>query len=350
MGEVPGDGIYIGLDNARYQAAPALGSTALKEIAIDPVEYQWGRLHAEEKDSAALLWGEALHARVLEGRQALRERFISSPTKEDFPGCLITADDLKDHCETLGLKKTGSKSELVARVRERDQTIIIWDEVIELFDRQRGPRRVLSAKVLGQIEQAAQWMQADAQLAAAMEDGTIRAGISELSIFYTNPGNGVKLKARLDKVLAGAFIDLKSFSRQRDESLEQSVIRAIIRFRYDLQAAAYLRAWRYARMLHEAGLVCGGTPEQRAFLDQVFALGDANMKWLWIFVKNNKAPQPLVRELSLDSFFFKAAKDKVEEAIDCYACMVETFGADKDWLPQRSTEIIQDHHIPSWFV
>src|SRR3954470_13085174 len=98
-------GIYFGMPDDVYFGDDSLGSTLLKNLALDPIEFQYERLHGGDKpETMALKWGSAIHCRALEGRASLNARFPVLPEISDYPGVLDTADDLKKHCASIGVK------------------------------------------------------------------------------------------------------------------------------------------------------------------------------------------------------------------------------------------------------
>ncbi len=349
-------GIYFGVDETRYHLDPALGSTSLKELVLDPVEFQYERLHGGEKREAfALKWGSAIHCRTLEGRQSLKEHFPISPAVTDHPGALVTVDHLRSYCKTLAVKPSGTKKEdYIRAIRDFDSKVPIWDEIWAKFEAENTGKTIIPREALEHIERAAQWMQRDKKLAPVMEDGTFTAGASEVSIFYTE--NGVRLKARIDHLLAHAVVDLKSFRPFFAEPVKPAAKKAVSRMRYDLQAAAYIRALRAAAKLYAEGKVfnCRYPAE---FLDSVFASleiaqrdprsSDA-LKWVWVMIKASGAPQPVVAELDLDSMIFKTAAMQIDDAINNYRNYVAEYGLDQDWVPNNPADIWGDTDFPSY--
>lgn len=94
---------------------------------------------------------------------------------------------------------------------------------------------------------------ADAQRAAALRDPKIAAlfddGDAEVSIFWTDERTGVRMKARLDWLAergrAGEFVIAADVKTAVDASPD-GFARAVWNFRYDMQAAHYMRAARAA--------------------------------------------------------------------------------------------------------
>jgi hypothetical protein len=334
-------GIYFGMPEDIYHDDPALGSTDLKELALDPIEYQYGRLHGEERtETFALKWGSAIHCRMLEGRAALAERFPVEPDKSDYPDLLDTMDDLRERCSSLGIKPGRTKAEAIANIRQWDPKVPIWEEIVAGFRTKAGNKTTLPRTALAEIERAVEWMQRDPYLAPVMEDGTMTAGASEVSIFYED--NGVRLKARIDHLLSHAIVDLKSFRPVFREQVKRAAVKAIERQRYDLQAASYVRAIQRAAELYSTGQVFSN-PYGPEFLDAVFsAVADGSMKWVWVLIKASGAPQPVVRELNLDSMIFRTASDSIERAIDDYRTYSKDFGPDSDWAPSLPAEVLSD--------
>lgn len=340
-------GIYFGMDERKYHADPALGSTSLKELVLDAIEYQHERLHgAEKKENFALKWGSAIHCRVLEGRRSLDERFPIAPALSDYPGALVTMEHLRNHAKKIGVKPGTKKEDAIAAIRDFDRDIPIWDEIWAKFETEAAGKTIIPRDALVHIERAAQWMQRDAILAPVMEDGTLIAGASEVSIFYEE--NGVRLKARLDHLLAHAVVDLKSFRAIMAERLKPAAKKAVSRMRYDLQAAAYIRALRAAAKLHASGKVFDN-PYQPEFLDTVFkTLAAKQMKWIWVLIKASGAPQPVIAEFELGSMIFRQAAVDIDDAINNYRDLTAKFGLDSDWVPNNSAEVWGDQDFPAW--
>lgn len=344
-------GIHFGLPAAEYHSDPGLGSGSQKEIALDATEFQWNRLHEEDVETEALLWGRGIHCRTLEGREAFIKQFVRGPTQDEYPGVLVLMADLRAHCKALDIKAGKTKAETIARIREWDTTIPIWDEIEAKFEAETAAsgRTLLPATVMTQIETAAIWMQQDKNLTQDMRDGTFVTGASEVSIFYED--NGVRLKGRLDKLLEHAIVDLKSFRPgpgwQNIYPFVNKILgRCIAQLRYDLQAASYMRAWDHARELYESGCVFGASDAEQNLLKK--AMAAEKLKWIWVLVKNAGAPQCFVREFDHNAFAFSGAIATIEAAIDKYRANVLKFGIDKDWIPDNPADMLSDADLPSY--
>jgi hypothetical protein len=341
-------GIYFGMPDEVYHADKSLGSTSIKALAIDPYEFQFDRLYGEDKDSDAIIFGQALHARILEGRAAFEAKFCKEFDKADHPDALVTVDDLKKWLDKHGMEKLGGKSkgDLIALVRNIDPEQPVFDLIKAKWEKETEGRTPLKPKRWAQVEVAAKWVQRDPLLSAVMEDGTFSHGAPEVSIFYED--RGVRLKCRFDRFMRHAILDLKSFAPifgGRIDGSDGTAIKTIARMRYDLQEATYRRGWHHAKDLNSKGLVYGDPPHP-TFLDECF--DREQPKWIWIMVKTKGAPQPLVIEWDA-KFAMEAAAQRVEEAIDQYVMLRDDFGDDQEWPPMRPAMHVTDADLPAFF-
>jgi hypothetical protein len=323
------DGIHFDLDEDEYHADPALGSTDLKDISIDPVDWQFDRLSkADREESDALVFGRALHCRLLEGRERFRDKHC---VVLDMPkDALATHQDMQRWLRKANRPTQGTRDELIWRIRQADPHAIITDVLEEQWRELNQGRQTLTREQLRRIETAVEWMQNDATLSAAMQDGAFAHGAPEVSIFHTY--RGVRLKARFDYLLGHAIIDIKSFAPIFKIRPSTAITKAIVNFRYDLQCAAYVKAWHAARTLYDRGRVFG-SKDQQELLKRVYA--NANPLWIWVFVKTTSAPQGYVRQLDFEQPVFRTAAQQVEDAINTYRSMRDQHGVDRVWPAQN---------------
>ncbi|MHB1086746.1 MAG: PD-(D/E)XK nuclease-like domain-containing protein, partial [Minisyncoccota bacterium] len=335
-------GIYFNLAEDEYHADPALGSSSIKAIAVDEFEYQFDHLYGDDQDTDALIFGSALHARILEGREAFERKFCSEFDKSTVEGALDTVTEIKDWLDKYGQAGLSGKAKpaLIALVQSIDPSQPIVDVIKGAWNAANEGKTALKPKRWAQIETAARWVQRDPLLSAVMEDGTFSHGAPEVSIFYED--RGVRLKARLDRLLRHAIIDLKSFAPRSVGKIEHLALVAIRRMNYDIQAADYLRAWRYAKELFAAGKIYGEQPFS-TFLEECFDRQEP--KWIWVMVKSVGAPQPLVIDWQATLAMRTAAED-VERAIDTYRDMRDKYGVDAEWPPMRPAITATDSMLP----
>ena len=338
--EVPTPGIYFDLPEDTYHKIPALGSTAIKKLATDPYEFQFDRLYGEDKDSLALLFGKALHARVLEGRQAFESRFYVNEPPDIPEGALRSSDDLKAFLTSLG--QTGlskyKKADLINAVRELDPAKPIADDIIAEHKALNEGKTELNAKTYRQIELAAEWLDRDPLIGDSMHDGTFIEGAPEVSVILEE--NGVFLKIRLDRLLRIGIIDLKSYAPMFDEPLTKAFEKTVRRLGYKIQGAHYRRVWRFAREhFFDGNLPVFGPEPYENFLDECFQCEEP--EWFWLAVKRKAAPSPFVTQWAGKTDYQNALND-VERAIESYRSLRDEFGDDKDWIPNRPVHQMTD--------
>lgn len=338
-------GIYFGVPEEAYHSDKSLGSSRVKAFAVDPIEAQFDALHGEEKDSDALTFGSALHARVLEGRQAFLDRFTMGFDKSQYPDALVTTEDLKKCLTSYGQSGlSGKKKEdLIKLLRDIDRDVQILDEIKANWEAASAGKSILSPRRWSQIDLASQWIQRDPLLSAVMEDGTFIEGAPEVSIFYED--RGVRLKCRYDRFLRHAIVDVKTFAGIYGGKVVNIAIKAINRMRYDIQAADYIRGWHRAKILHADGLVFGEEPYD-GFLGECFDRDEPS--WIWVMVKSTGAPQPLVVDWKA-RFAMASAADGVERAIDAYIDLRDRFGESEDWVPMHPPVTLTDDMLPAFF-
>ena len=346
-------GIYFGLPSEDYHADPALGGTDVNLLARDPVEFQFRRLQPEKEETAALVRGQAQHARCLEGRTAFERGFKTIPDRADYPEPILdTIEELREHAVGLGLDKLPRlKADLISMIRLVDQEVVIWQEI--MWQHEADPRTPIPKTTALAIEQSAQWMQADPLIGAVMEDGTFQGGQPEVSVFWEEAG--LRLKARFDYLLPHAIVDLKTFSPWRDQTIEAGAINAIVSYRYDLQAAHYMRGWQAASQhwRKRARFEVRGDKINPLAAEALCKLAFAHdvPLWIWVFTKTIGAPQPIVLEWSHERalFSFSSAETEVTNALIRYLDLVKEFGADKPWPPRHKAVLIEDSMWPPWF-
>ncbi len=340
-------GIYFDLPEDTYHADDGLGSTALKRIVVDPYDWQFDRLHEDEPDTEALQFGQALHARMLVGRSELEANFAPTFDKKPFSGALDTVSDMKEWLTLKGQRNLSSrkKDDLIRRVLEIDPHQPIIDVLKRNWDERHAGKTFLKPKRWAQIEVAARFVQSDPLLSAVMQDGTFIDGAPEVSVIFET--NGVRRKARFDRLLRHAIVDLKSFTPMFFARLEWNALSVIDRMRYDIQAAAYRLAWKWAKEQYLDGtLQIYGAQPFDGFLSETFDRDYPD--WIWIFVKTKSAPQPLV--VAWDAEIANATAEMlVEDAVNTYRTLSEKFGTHVEWMPERAALRLTDADLPTHF-
>lgn len=335
-------GIYTDMPEDEYHAIDALGSTAIKDLYSDPTEYQYKRMHPEEEgDSAAKLLGSAIHCRLLEGRKAFHDKYYLSVDKaaEVEAGALDTTTHMKKWLRNHGENVSGTKAELIARIREVDTEVPILEEIIADHAAANKNKSRLTRTQWDKVVSAADWCQGDKLLGDFMEDGTFNLGMSEVSIVAEH--EGVLVKARYDHLPLHAIIDVKTFAPTMNREPIYAIPYTIKKLGYDLQAGHYKNMWHKAKELWDAGQVFGPYPD--GYFEKVFRRQEPT--WIWLFIKTIGAPQPYVRGFNPDSTAFRYAQQNAEEAILFYRQKMHRLGPDVPWPPDNKAEELGDEEL-----
>lgn len=283
------DGIFLGLHEDAYFADPALGSSAIKDLHTSPPDWFWHSpycsLRPPKEDKSAFRFGTAVHVALLEGMDTFKAVYGVLPSKWEHRDALDTIDDLKAWLRDKGEKVTGAKAELIARVHAIDPAVPILD-VIQNEWRKQG-RRELSRDEYNRIVLMERMLMGRADNPTALGKAFM-GGLSEVSVFWTDE-NGIRHKARLDKIKPNATIDLKTFSNWKDREFEQAILREIAIRRYPVQAVHYEEARRQLRRLFREDKVFGGTPAQHETLKEIAAA--ELWRWCWLMSKSDGAPR-----------------------------------------------------------
>ncbi|AKU43470.1 nucleic acid-binding protein [Caulobacter phage Sansa] len=394
------DGVYIGLPEIDYLTDWALSYSAFKLINSSPPDWHWDSPFnlisvKDEKDTPALRFGSALHCALLEPPGTLEKRFGVAPVIDDYPNAVRTADQAKARLREIGGKTSGLKPELMARLRELDPDVQIFDDILAKW-RSQG-KVELSAGDFDKIKLMVALATKHPDLVKAFTG----VGLSEVSVFWTDE-NGVRQRARFDRLKPVASIDLKSFSNWQGRDFKKALLReAALRF-YDVQAAHYDEGRRQARRLVSEGkvYVCSeqlvgigedgqyawdpdapvsggqlllndqrpaGTQrawftfeadekgeihgrgrhlanEAQASITSIRPPTEAEMElvskvfspesweWVWIFYKTDGAPTAQPVRLTRDSKAFARGVERRETALGHYLHYREIFGLEQMWI------------------
>lgn len=244
-------GIYYNVPQEQYFALQAANNSGLVAIQRSPLHY-WSKFLDPEREpykvSPSLHLGSAIHCAILEPERFEKE-YRKEPLPTDYQGALVTLDDYKNKCEYLGLKKSGVKDEVRARIKEASPNEIFFDEILDQFSK---------FKLLNK----AQWRAANTiarnvrnSVAAQVMLGD---GAAEVMMVWNDPETGVLCKARADWLTkdGSIIIDFKSSKNASPEEFWKSYID----YKYYRQAAWYL----------EGAEVLFGKSEERLFIFPVY--------------------------------------------------------------------------------
>jgi len=289
------DGVYLGLSEDVYFAQERLGSSDFKLLASKNPEAWWrGSRYNPNREpyetSDAMTFGKAVHSYVLDGMESFYKHFACSEFSD-----YRTADSKrwKADCEAKGITPVSKKD---------------WAFVFEV----------------GEILKNHPDM-----------GGVFNGGMSEVSVLFTI--NGIKCRARIDKLLMRKSVDLKTYGNHRSGRNDvETCIRIVRDMYYDVQRALYDIARNEMRTFIKQGRIHNANFEEKEWLHELAKID--NYKWQWLFVKkpSNSASSPsatIVTPIERDAgdFTYDRGLARLERAMKNYHALVDRFGLDVPW-------------------
>ncbi len=367
------DGVYLHLPFDDYIAEPdCLGSTDKARLWTKKQGWWWGSKHnpfaKRDAQSDEQLFGECCHAALLEGMHAFESRFIVEPNKRDHPEALFTIPQIKTALKKAGVHPRGASSFTkedwadAAEIYLPDQPV--WENVMAEFARKQGAgRRGISAEtdfaIRAMRELATEDIPENAEMRELLSVGSEFPILAEVSVFYTDD-EGLRHRARFDKLLPTAILDLKTVGNWQGRELVHSVGDLIKRSGYDVQQADYqiARQKAFAMILEDENCIHDATDEER---DHLIAMAhydnDHRPAFAWIFYEKPTAAGaapvlfPVVDRWG--GAYHRAGFRKRHAALELYKQCMARFGPDRPWgrvEPVHYTDEGAEHHITlsSW--
>ncbi|KMO28549.1 PD-(D/E)XK nuclease-like domain-containing protein [Methylobacterium aquaticum] len=340
------DGLYFGLDEDRYHADPALGSSDLKRLATGPAEYWFGsRLNPDrepQETTPAQLLGRAVHRLVLEGERAFAAAFERYPEGDDL---LRTADDLGAWLKARGEKPPALKAGRIALIQHLcEQAGVVPPRILDALvsDAEAAGRALLKGPDFDRIRAAAGSVLANPHLAQSFTGGA-----PEVSLFWTDEidGEPVRRKARFDYLKPRAIVDLKSISTSRRGRFPALCRRALAEWDYPVQAAAYLQARARLPEMVAVGRVYGD--HDPAWLARVAAAQDH--AFVFVFWASGATPLTWGTTLSPGNPVLDVAETTVRDALWTYVAARRAHGLDRPWVEHEPLDEIDLDHLPRWW-
>lgn len=357
----PGPGIHFGLNEETYHDVEAFSSTGIKKILVSPLDYWMSspmNPSRKQKETAALAKGKAHHKMHLEGEEAFDAAYAVEPSKDDYDSLLVTNDDLCAYLLENGGKKSGTKADLIARIREFDTDIPIWDEILREFAANLDGRIPLKREDWNEIQRTK--FVIDHMPSAKKAFGA--PGAPEVSIFWVHE-LGVKMKARIDLLQVKATIDAKSFANQMDKEIVSAVAGAVGRYRYDIQPLVYLDGLAEIKKLyaqHGRAIVDGNLPDHlpETWLDEVMAC--PAHRFFFAFLQTGDVPNLIIREfrkhetyggtgMTANAYWQNAALGYRVGVEKYKQCMAE-YGPDRPWVVDYGISAFRDDQFPLWML
>lgn len=334
------NGIYANLSEHDYHADSALGSTGLKKLLVSPPDYWWSSpmnpLKPENTETDALKYGKAVHKCVLEGLDQFKGTYGLKPTKNDYPGCLAAAEDLKAFLSGKGDKTTGTKPVLIERALEHDDCPIILDKELERFA--ESGLIDLSRDSYNRVVAATSFIKANNHLSEAFT-----GGMPEVSVFWEE--HGVRLKCRFDYLKYAALVDLKSIGNTKGIDFGRACFQAMASYNYPLSAAHYMNGRRQMKRLYEEDRIFGDFDD--AWLKPI--VSNPNFAFVFVFWQSKGSPITKGITLSPMNPIVERANNEIRSAIAVYKEYMDRFGSDSAWILQEPLVEADETLMPVWF-
>lgn len=279
-------GIYVGLNEERYHADPALGSTDHHTLLKSPPDYWWeswmNPAKKEKPDTKDQIRGTAAHVYVLQGRQLFDATYSRRPDDDPGDKAPDKAATTKAHnaqCAANGL--IGLHGDDYDRIRIASQMIIANPKISDAFT----------------------------------------GGLSEVSVFWIK--DGVRLKMRGDYMKPRATTDLKSLKNILKIDFKEYCLRMIAQRNMHIQAEHYNEGRRQMASFHANGAI-HGKDFDKTLLQKIAASDD--FAFGWVFYQADGAPSTWGRKISPKNPILIDARDRIDEARRNYQRYMKAFG------------------------
>lgn len=349
------EGVYYGMLAAHYHTVPALSNSGMGDIDVSPYRYWYLTINPNKPAhtvTPAFRLGTAMHAAVLE-HDTFLDRYNCRVTKEDFPGCIETVDDIKQWLvQNGGATKWKVKAEYITEAVRISKSSGIPVHILDL-EMSRHAAANTGRILLDKTE----WEQVNGMARALLSEVALQPilarGYKEVSIFVRDPELGILLKARVDwlhpynctkcdgtgqvmdydgqskcstchgsGIWGGTVVDPKSFSA-REYTIDQAVVKAL---RYN---GLIRQAWFYLYVLKAIGL------------------GD--FRWINAFVETDAPYEVRLRtmgyNLTRTARYWESTGMRVLELMRIYAFCQKEFGA-RPWCYQQQIRPLTDSELP----
>ena len=344
------DGVYLNWDAEKYFRQETRGSSDWIKLFHKRHGWWWASKYNPDyvdPGGKGRTYGSALHALMLEGTRAYVSRFAVLPDKAAHPGLVETIDEMKEAlsqelgADFLSGKSAWPKAKWLVACAEND--ITAWGNLLEYFELSRGTREPISAaddRMLTYMHQIAIDPERgdNASIRKLLVESEAHPSLAEVSIISTI--DGIRRRWRIDKMMPGIDIDLKSLDEWKGRPLKFAVGDILARNGWDIQRADYHIGRSEAYRLIREGQLFGGSIEQRNYITEI-ALNEPTWDWLWIaYQKPALAGRAPVLMPIWDNSFTKdghpgmlrqIGQNKLDKAIAFYKDAVAQFGLEQPW-------------------
>lgn len=318
-------GIYFGLPEDVYHAAPYLGSSNMNTLYASPPDYWWNSamnpLRPADEPSHAQKFGTALHVRILHGEAEFLKRY--QHIAGDDGEMEVSAENLKAWIKEQGGTPAKTKAENFAMV-EKEYGV-----------------GLLSERVFQRIMMSGQMILKNPHLAHAFTNG-----FPEVSVFWMQ--GSVPCKARFDYLKKRAIVDLKSFRmKDRIRGLDQAVLQDLFGYRYDIQTAHYINGHRAMVPLLAEGKVWTAPGALRPSDEWLASAFKDDPHWVFCFYKADEMPIAKSYQIPNGSPAHESGKYAVNTALAAYEDYLARFGTEA-WVNMDEPFNIAEEDMPKW--
>ena len=307
-------GIYFGLPEADYHAAPALGSGDMKRLAASPARFWWEKaglnpLWKPYEHTPATRLGAARHCIAFYGEKEFARRYGR---------------------KTLNWSTKEGKE-------ERDDFAL---NDLEPLPEDDYDRTLLTRKLI----------EANPYFAETFAEPIAH----EVSVFWNSP-QGIPKKARFDGLKVRSIVDLKNIANEREIDFRMACLRYLHNYSAHVQAEHYREARLAMKDLMKA------FPFRKANRLLLDCAASAEWAFVFIFLQKTGAPEVEGLQLTYREFatgeseknpIFDVARRVLDRADTNYLRCVEKFGTSAAWIePKPITELDSSQmSLPSWFL
>ncbi|MCW5695834.1 MAG: PD-(D/E)XK nuclease-like domain-containing protein [Bauldia sp.] len=294
-------GVYFGLDENTYHRSPWLGSTDIRRLRRSAPDFWWhswmNPARPEDRPTEALIFGRAVHRRVLEGAAAFERRYAPA----EYPGNIKAGKDERAEIEASGR---------IALRRADYDRISIAGSMIAL----------------------------NPNLADAFSGGA-----AEVSVFWHQ--DGVPMKCRFDYLKLRAIADLKSIRNSREIDFVEACKRRAGDSRFDIQARHYSNGRRAMGALVRDGRVAG--EHDADWLSRVISV--TAFAFVFVFWQAEDAPITWAYQLSPENPILTKGQDAIDRAVERFRSFSERFGPDEAWVLAEPINEMDESDLPPWW-
>lgn len=292
------DGVYFDFPEDDYHSLARLSSSGIQSILVSPATFWADSWLNPDKpfrddDTPARLLGRAYHTARLEP-EYLHKRFVCDLGKEDMPeGSLLTDAAVKAKLKEMEQPQTKAGEDAFTRAARLCEMGFPSSKIFAIqravFEEGLEGRSAIKKEFWDQLIQDMKRIHGNPEVAQFLTGGQ-----PEVTILWTDPETGIKMKCRIDYVTSEFFTDFKTFANAMRKPLEQMIMDAFTYSRYYIQVSFYLMMTEIIRS-KKIGVQGSATDEQRELIDQIQQRKNPLVPW-YVFQEKNGVPNLLAYE------------------------------------------------------